>query len=102
MPQVTREIHIDAPPDIVRRLIADPARRARWLDDPAADPVPDDTGSWTYTRAPDGQPPSRVRIELTPDGDGSRVRVIERTTEVEADTDEIVTIDSSRSLLMAA
>jgi hypothetical protein len=78
MPTVTREIHIDAAPDAVRRLVADPAGRERWLDDPAADPTPDGDGGHTYTRTARDAPPSHVRIEVLPDGDGTRVRVTER------------------------
>jgi hypothetical protein len=83
MPTVTREIHIDAAPDAVRRLVADPAGRERWLDDPAADPTPDGDGGHTYTRTARDAPPSHVRIEVLPDGDGTRVRVTERRLDTE-------------------
>jgi hypothetical protein len=98
MTQITREIHIDATPGTVRRLVSDPSRRARWLDEPAADPIEEADGTWTYTRDPDDAPPSRVRIEVLPDGHGSRVRVTEDVIAPEAagDTDVVALLPPPR------
>lgn len=75
MPSVTREITIDAPPDVVRRHVTDPSERRRWLDDDVDDlaPVPGRDLEYTSPRGP-----GRVRIEVVPDGHGSRVRVTEQ------------------------
>lgn len=98
MPDVEREIHIDAPPAIVRRHVADPEWRRRWLDDDRADEVTSDKGGVVYP-TPDGE----VRIDVHPDGEGSRVRVTER---VAAPTDiatlRVVGIETSGTVALAA
>lgn len=80
MPTVTREIHIDAPPHEVRRHVADPERRRGWLDDEVGDGPPSDGRVLEY---PSPRGPGQVRIEVVPEGEGSRVTV---TEEVELPT----------------
>lgn len=75
MPNVVREIHIDAPPADVRRHVSDPTERRGWLDDPDLTPVPDHGDGLRFRRSGDRE--ADVHIEVLPDGDGSRVRVTE-------------------------
>ena len=74
MPSVTREIHIDAPPHVVRRHVTDPDRRRGWLDEDADRPLRQEGQVVTFPTRHDG---GGVSIELVPDGAGTRVRVTE-------------------------
>lgn len=75
MPSVTREIHIDAPPHVVRRHVTDPDRRRGWLDEDADRPLRQAGRVLTFPTRHDG---GGVSIELVPDGAGTRVRVTEQ------------------------
>ena len=105
MATMTRDIVIDAPPSTVWRHVTDPRQREQWLGGQLdIDLVPGSVGSFrdarrrrpvrvdelqdgrsiTYTWGR-GDATSQVRIEVVPEGDGSRVRVTESTTGVVLD-----------------
>jgi uncharacterized protein YndB with AHSA1/START domain len=102
---VVQELTIAAPPDVVYRLLTDPADFVRWMAEQAAlDPRPGGVVRWTHTngdtcsgaflelipnrrivfsygweRAEVGIPPgsTTVEIDLHPDGDGhTRLRLV--------------------------
>jgi hypothetical protein len=78
MSRITREIHIEAAPEVVRRLVTDTDGRGTWLDLPLTGPTARPDGGVTFERHEPGRPPSRVDIEVSPDSSGTRVRVTER------------------------
>lgn len=102
MATMTREIVIDAPPSTVWQHVTDADQREHWLGGRLdIELVPGSVGSFrdarrqrpvrvdefqdgrsvTYTWGK-GDATSQVRIEVTPEGGGSRVRVTESTTGV--------------------
>jgi hypothetical protein len=91
MPSVRRHIHIDAPPDVVRPFLDDPALRRGWLDEE----VELARGNDGVRRFSDdrGEIGRHVGIRVDPEGDGSRVTVTESLGDEPDDTLEPVSDD---------
>lgn len=98
LPEIERSIEVDAPPEEVWERIVDGALAEEWLGveleprpgGPVSIPDEEMIGTveevepgrsitWSW-RHPDGDP-SQVTIDIEPDGEGSRVTVIERLLE---------------------
>lgn len=84
MPSVRRHIHIDAPPELVRPFLDDPALRRGWLDE-EVELSPGDDGSRRFS-GDQGGIERHVHIRIDPEGDGSRVTVTESLGDEPDDT----------------
>jgi uncharacterized protein YndB with AHSA1/START domain len=85
--QVTRSVDLDASVEDVWQAVADPAERARWLDDEDArsrhvrvdESAPGERLVWTWWRPGDEGDASTVSVVLAPlDGGRTRLVVTER------------------------
>jgi uncharacterized protein YndB with AHSA1/START domain len=100
---IERELTLPAPPEAVWEAVTDPAWLREWLADeaelqlqPGGDarfrigedtrtgwveevtpPADGAAGRLAFWWEPDGEPASRVALELTPTDDGTRLRVVE-------------------------
>jgi hypothetical protein len=75
MPSVRRSIHIDAPPELVRPHLDEPALRRGWLDEEVElSPAEDGVRRFSDDR---GAIERHVHIRLDPDGGGTRITVTE-------------------------
>jgi uncharacterized protein YndB with AHSA1/START domain len=78
--EIVREIELDGTVDDVWRLLADPDELASWVGDEARtvhDVVVDEGSRLSWSWAPDGRE-STVELTLVPEGDHTRLRVVER------------------------
>lgn len=85
--EITRSVDLDAAPDAVWEVVADPEARRGWLDDEDAasrvlrvDRIDEGRSlSWTWWRPDDAAGASRVEVTLTElDDGGTRLVVTER------------------------
>lgn len=84
--KVIRHVDVDAPTDDVWDVVADPERRALWLDDEDAlqrtttstEVRPGRSISWTWWHPGDDSSSSQVEITVAPAGSGTRVTITEQ------------------------